>query len=376
MVECIACGNVNNEEALVSTEMKLVSSDVKVLENEKALFFECSSCGLVQKKIDKNWLNVISKIYEQYEMFYQGNGQEQKINTEKDFKSRSKAILDKIKTDCDIKDNDKVIDVGCGNGILLSELDAGGVKLNLYGADIGKVRKSIEKIKNFRKYYSLSKTYTLPKNYFDFIFCVHTIEHILTPKIFIRNLIISLKEKGKIVMVFPNYAENPMDLCIYDHCSHYTPETFSKILDEGIHFNWFYLDKNNKKEIIYIISQEEKIPFPYKRDLCKKKKLINIISNLESYIKKCDYHIENEEAFGVFGTSIGAAWLSNNLKRKPDFFIDEDEERIGKNFLGKKIFSVENTPKDVLILGPINFNIYEKLIEKYKMENKWILINF
>tara|TARA_R110002050_G_scaffold31905_1_gene81555 strand:- start:15634 stop:16134 length:501 start_codon:yes stop_codon:yes gene_type:complete len=139
MIKCLACSNINKEELLVYTKMKLVSSDVKVLENEKVLFFECSSCGLVQKKIDKNWLNVISKIYEQYEMFYQGNGQEQKINTEKDFKSRSKAILDKIKTG-----NDKVIDVGCGNGVLLNELGAGGVKLNLYGADIGKVLKKLK----------------------------------------------------------------------------------------------------------------------------------------------------------------------------------------------------------------------------------------
>ena len=43
--------------------------------------------------------------------------------------------------------------------------------------------------------------------------------------------------------------------------------------------------------------------------------------------------------FGIFGTSIAGTWLRTQLKGKVEFFVDEDESRVGRSHLGIPIVS-------------------------------------
>jgi len=52
----------------------------------------------------------------------------------------------------------------------------------------------------------------------------------------------------------------------------------------------------------------------------------------------------NSTAFGIFGTSIAATWLTAELGNAPSFFVDEDVNRIGHLHLGAPIVSPAHVP--------------------------------
>ncbi len=53
--------------------------------------------------------------------------------------------------------------------------------------------------------------------------------------------------------------------------------------------------------------------------------------------------------FGLFGTSISATWLYRELEAtgySVDFFVDEDPNRSGKQYMGKPVYRPEQVPVD------------------------------
>ena len=53
---------------------------------------------------------------------------------------------------------------------------------------------------------------------------------------------------------------------------------------------------------------------------------------------------EKARGFGIFGTSIAATWLQTQLGGVATFFVDEDPNRVGRQFLGKPILSPAQIP--------------------------------
>ena len=60
---------------------------------------------------------------------------------------------------------------------------------------------------------------------------------------------------------------------------------------------------------------------------------------------------------GIFGSSISSTWLAAALGDRAAFFVDEDSNRIGKDHLGRPIYSVEQAPIGLPILMPIRQDI-------------------
>ena len=48
--------------------------------------------------------------------------------------------------------------------------------------------------------------------------------------------------------------------------------------------------------------------------------------------------------FGLFGTSIAATWLATQMGDRIDFFVEEDESRVGKQHLGRPIVRPDDAP--------------------------------
>ncbi|MEW6558556.1 MAG: methyltransferase domain-containing protein [Elusimicrobiota bacterium] len=101
----------------------------------------------------------------------------------------------------------KVIDVGCGYGELLEEIDA-HYKCSLYGVDIIDIRLA-ELLKKLPgriiiKNSDIQSNIPFPNDYFDIVFLLETLEHLKNPDKCIEEIKRIVKEDGLIVLTIPN----------------------------------------------------------------------------------------------------------------------------------------------------------------------------
>lgn len=99
-------------------------------------------------------------------------------------------------------DAGKVLEVGCGNGILLDYLKKNKLAEEVWGVDL-----------NANNQYSLENFFqgkiedvlnNIPENYFDTIICNDVLEHLADPSLVLKILITKLNNNGRIVASIPN----------------------------------------------------------------------------------------------------------------------------------------------------------------------------
>ena len=119
-----------------------------------------------------------------------------------------KQILKNIKSK-----NARILDYGCGSGIITSKLSAKG--FNVIGVDISNVNIKVckentrkKRIKNVKFYAMDCEKTKFPENYFDIIVCHSILHHLNIEKAF-QELRRILKPAGKIICLEP-VAYNPL----------------------------------------------------------------------------------------------------------------------------------------------------------------------
>jgi ubiquinone/menaquinone biosynthesis C-methylase UbiE len=101
----------------------------------------------------------------------------------------------------------KILDTGCGYGELLIEIDKNNSDSYLCGIDQVDVRvKEVsEKLaKCIIKDGNIQKRIPFEDNFFDFVFCTETLEHLKNPDQCLQEIIRVLKKTGFIVITVPN----------------------------------------------------------------------------------------------------------------------------------------------------------------------------
>ena len=240
-----------------------------------------------------------------------------------------------------------ILEIGCGNGFILEYLNS--QKFNdLSGIDPSIIKKKNQNsIKFYKKF--VGKKLNLKKKY-DFIFSIGFYEHVFDINEITQFSINHLKENGNIFLIVPNFKKslengNP-DLFAHEHINYFTKDSlinhlknFSLKVDKDlsdIHSICLYIKKSNNN---YIKKNYKSINFNYSKKLNKNiVKVINLIKK-----NKCIIH--------------GACNSLNNIiswtSKIYDFhLIDNDQNKIGKIFFGKKVNSIEKT----------NLNLYKYVI--------------
>jgi ubiquinone/menaquinone biosynthesis C-methylase UbiE len=204
-----------------------------------------------------------------YNKFYE----KEKINfTKLDLKKWPKNRYEAAVRFLDLKKDKKVLDVGCGGGVILNYLKG---KCSLYGVDISSKR--IELLKNiFGKEVILEKADLNKKtlfedNFFDIIIMSDVIEHIVDRNHTLKEIKRILKKGGTLAIITPNQLKikNRIKMLLGKYPS-------TALENEGY---------GNKEEILYDGGHLQYFTF----------------RTLEILMKKYDFKIIKKFGFGRFG---------------------------------------------------------------------------
>jgi SAM-dependent methyltransferase len=303
----------------------------------------CPQCGCVQKATDAVWQAEIQKIYHEYEIYHQSAGIEQSVFTGDtgQASSRSTHLLERLRTRTTLPDKGRLLDIGCGNGALLRAFSKIAPGWTLEGTELSdKYRSVVESIPGVIKLHTCEPN-DVPGR-FQLITMIHVLEHIPTPTGYLIQFANKFEPGGRLVVEVPDHLQNPFDLLIADHSTHFSATTLARVVGmagytvQSVATDWV------PKELSLVATQGPAAP-------------IGAVSptGLEAVVRRVKWIESVAETarpmaaagnFGLFGTSIAATWLCAELGDQISFFVDEATERIGRNYRGHPVFHPRNIP--------------------------------
>jgi len=175
----------------------------------------------------------------------------------------------------------------------------------------------------------------------------HVFEHLTSPATLLRLLPGLLKPQGYVLIQVPNYHQNPFELTVADHCSHFSPSSLAQVV-AAAGFNIRVLDEWIPREITLLAQAGVCSAAPIPDVLEASTAVRSALSWLDAMRREAQRSSDGRR-FGIFGTSIAGTWLYSELGDRVSFFVDEDLERAGKNHLGIPIFLPRQAPEDSLV---------------------------
>src|SRR5580693_5095861 len=144
---------------------------------------------------------------------------------------------------------------------------------------------------------------------------IHALEHLLDPLATLKFL--RDKIDGYLFIQVPNLADNPFDLTIADHVSHFTPYTLTSLLGAA-GFVVTTLSTDWVKKEISVIAK----PAPVRASLVRAPDEATLAARHAAWLAdvlRLARETVLRRPFGLFGTSIAAIWLSASLGDNIDF---------------------------------------------------------
>lgn len=327
----------------------------------------CESCGTVQRRLDAAWRADVQKIYGQYHAYRQSrDGQEQAVfDAESGLPmTRSRWILERFLAERKLSERGRMIDVGCGNGAMLTAFSSvlPGWQLNgyePYGSDPARLRA----IPGFATLWD-GKMSDIAGS-FDLITLSHSLEHIEAPIPYLAQLRDQLTPNGRLLIEVPYFPDNPFDLIVADHCSHFTLETLAGVLHAaGCDIELARTDIVTK-EITLLARRaagEHRAEMTACTDLARAKAVLAAAVSWLQDVKRDALAASGEGPFGLFGTSIGGNWLLGEVGACIAFFVDEDPARVGTTYENRPVFAPRDTPPGSTVFMILPYMIARQIV--------------
>lgn len=354
---CHVCGG-ELREFTDFREFRLVSSDCQPLNVQSSLCI-CNKCGTVQKEICDEWLECVNQVYRRYNVYSQAAGKEQRAFDASNglSSSRSSRILEWIKGGSrhhQLKPKGSILDFGCGNGNFLREFQQAYPGWHLTGLEIDDSNKlPIESIPNTKH---VTGTIDSLEESYDIISMVHVLEHLVDPISLLAQLRKRLKPGGMLFVEVPNLITSPFDLFILDHCTHLTLESLRWILWKG---GFQLIDSSTEviaKEITLVAVTCAESDGDVDVEEVEAATAIEVIGCHLALARRLKARGSELIAVkpAIFGSSISATWLANELGFNVSLFIEEDNQRIGNHHCGIPILSLADVPPSTPLLLPFS----------------------
>ncbi|OGQ06009.1 MAG: hypothetical protein A3F82_05215 [Deltaproteobacteria bacterium RIFCSPLOWO2_12_FULL_44_12] len=322
----------------------------------------CPTCHCVQKIIDEIWQQEVDEIYKVYQINYQNNGKEPLVfdSASGMVLPRSKRLLQCLESQLHFPKMGNLLDIGCGNGSWLHTFNQFAPQWSLTGTELNDITRShVEKINGVKAFHTCPPFEIAGT--FDLITIIEVLEHIPNPKDFLMKLSDKLESNGLLILEFPNYLEDPFDLLVADHCTHFTPSTIKEIIPEQYEIITIATHWIPKK--ISVVACKRKA---HKKTVTPKKEPLSLDSVTQAikWLEATFDHFSRlpvKGPLGVFGTGIAATWLACELEDKVDFFVDEDLGRINKTFMNRPVYTPSDLPENSHVLIAQPFPLAQKI---------------
>ena len=353
------------------TPFCLVSSDVQPASGT-AEFLICPRCLAVQKTVTPAWQAMADQIYAHYDINHQSRGVEPTVfDSAKGSGPRSLMLLRNFLDTVDVAEKGRLLDIGCSNGNLLKSFHGLRPGWKLSGAELlEQWRDAVLSLPGVEAFYcGPSPAYAGP---FDIISLSHVLEHIPDPVPFLKAISGHLTPHGRLLLATPNLRQNPADLVIADHCSHFEEESLAYVAKAaGLRIECLST-KMLPKELVAVLSRQRGAA-PEVEEACdgrgwanSKQRSLFYFDLLEDVRRAARSCAAEGRPFGVMGSSIAACWTMLELGGKVDFFVDEDENRIGHKLLDLPILGPAQVPSDAVVFIPMSVAVAEKIIHRWQ----------
>lgn len=251
---CIICKKNQVVEVLYKANFDFKKLDDKTFSARRIpdgthyRFLKCKNCGLIFSSPILGEKE-ISKLYSKSTFNYSGESKYLQKTYLGYFK---KYVLNKE------FNKSKILDIGCGNGFFLEGLEQLGAK-KLYGVEPGQasVDKAKDNIKKNIKIAMFNKN-LFPEKSFSVVCCFHTLDHIISPDVFLDNVYSLLQKNGKAFFVVHNTNGLSVKLLgekspIFDieHIYLFNPDNLKRLFELHGFKNVKVFDVKNTYEINY-----------------------------------------------------------------------------------------------------------------------------
>lgn len=360
---CILCEHKEFDVIAPPPALGGVSSDIKPYPRSFPLWV-CRACGHVQKSITPDWLTLTAEIYAQYDIYHLAGGAEQVVFQDDAAQARSARLLGRLLETAPQPPQGALLDVGCGNGAMLRSAAQLLPGWQLFGQEINDhFRADVESIPGVEKL--LVGDVTEIDGTFDLITLLHVLEHIADPVGFLTRLGEKLNPGGLLLIQVPAFMDNPYDLLVADHASHFTPATLTHLAARAGLGAVAPAEYWIAKEISLLLQKAKEKPLVPQVEATRQavEKRIAWLRGLAEHARQ----IAANQPFGIFGTATGGTWLGGILQ--PAFFVDEDALKAGGYHLQCPIYLPENAPSGgvvYLALAPaVAKSVYNRLQPRY-----------
>jgi SAM-dependent methyltransferase len=311
----------------------------------------CEACGLLQKPLDAVLAAQVEKIYEGYTMYQLSDGREQLVFSELGAAStRSSAIVEHVDRTVELPARGRMLDVGCGNGAMLTAFGARRPDWVLAGLERdGRCCERILALPGVEHFHT--PPLDAVEDRYDVITMIHVLEHVERPVEMLRDVRRHLQPGGLLVVEVPDLLQNPFDIVILDHYLHFT-EHSAAILLRRAGFAIIGVARVIPKELT-LLARAVAEPGPVALAAAATE-AAQVVAHGRWLASVADT-VKQEAAtprFGVFGTAVAGTWCGAVGGQGVEFFVDEDPERVGKQHMMRPVLHPDRlVPSDRVFLA-------------------------